>query len=421
MTAPERSRRAAPGPARFFVGPSSRARIPLVSNDHPRRPGRVRASRAVVAAAAIGLVCYGALRWAGAARYEDLARASDRARDALARARAENAMVWAPEELLAAESAWREAQTALRIEQVRWWPLPDADRVAPPLAQAEAQAEQATSAAADRRRSAEEAARAAIDEAGAAVTESAELSDAIHVGPDRRILLARARTALDESRVYLREEDFSTAALRAQQAVDLARQVRDHAAIVAARYSDGETVSRWQQWKRETIDWSRRTNRPALVVSKAEHLLTLYVGGRLLRTFRADMGFNWISDKSHAGDGATPEGRYRVVARKANGASIYYKALLLDYPNAEDRAQFSRARRTGELPPSAAIGGLIEIHGEGGRGRDWTKGCVAVTNSEMDELFRYAEVGTPVTIVGSETHGTIADIASRTRDAAGGR
>ncbi len=375
----------------------------------------------MIAAAAIGLAAYGALRWAGAARHEQLARASERAREALTRARAADAVVWAPEELLAAESAWREAQTALRVEQVRWWPLPDADRVEPFFAQAETQAGHAASAAEVRRRSADEAARSAIDAAGAAVSESAELADAIHVGADRRTLLARARTALAEGRVYLREEDFSTAALRARQAGDLARQVRDHAAVVAARYSDGETVSRWQQWTRETIDWSRRTNRPVIVVSKAEHLLSVYVGGRLVKTFRADMGFNWISDKTHAGDGATPEGRYRVVARKANGASIYYKALLLDYPNAEDRAQFSRARRTGELPASAAIGGLIEIHGEGGRGRDWTRGCVAVTNAEMDELFRYADVGTPVTVVGSETHGTIADIAARTRDAASGR
>ena len=226
--------------------------------------------------------------------------------------------------------------------------------------------------------------------------------------------LETLQAALDEARVYRREGDVGTATLRARQALDLAGQVRNHANEVAARYSDDETVARWQRWRQETIDWSRRTGRVAILVSKAEHALTLIVAGRPVKSFRADMGFNWIADKSHAGDGATPEGRYRVVSRKANGASIYYKALLLDYPNAEDRAQFSRSRRSGELPASAAIGGLIEIHGEGGRGRDWTRGCVAVTNHEMDELFRYVDVGTPVTIIGSDTHGAMAELTAGT-------
>jgi murein L,D-transpeptidase YafK len=126
------------------------------------------------------------------------------------------------------------------------------------------------------------------------------------------------------------------------------------------------------------------------------------------------MGFNWIADKSRADDGATPEGRYRVV--KANKLSLYHKALLLDYPNATDRAEFAMARRRGEMPLTAGIGGLIEIHGEGGRGRDWTRGCVAVTNADMDELFARVPIGTPVTIVGSDDYGPIADLAVKKRN-----
>ena len=131
-----------------------------------------------------------------------------------------------------------------------------------------------------------------------------------------------------------------------------------------------------------------------------------------------ELGFNWIADKVQEGDGATPEGRYRVVKRMDNLSSEYYKALLIDYPNAEDRAEFSRLRRRGELPPGARIGGLIEIHGSGGRKHDWTNGCVAVTNAEMDELFPRVTVGTPVTIIGSDSYGPIAEFANRqTRDA----
>jgi L,D-peptidoglycan transpeptidase YkuD (ErfK/YbiS/YcfS/YnhG family) len=53
------------------------------------------------------------------------------------------------------------------------------------------------------------------------------------------------------------------------------------------------------------------------------------------------------------------------------------------------------------VPANAGIGSLIEIHGEGGQGRDWTDGCVALSNSDMDRVFSHARVGTPVTIVGT--------------------
>ena len=55
----------------------------------------------------------------------------------------------------------------------------------------------------------------------------------------------------------------------------------------------------------------------------------------------------------------------------------------------------------GALPASANIGGMIEIHGDGGKGVDWTEGCIALKDNEMDTIFRYAVIGTPVTIVGS--------------------
>ena len=92
---------------------------------------------------------------------------------------------------------------------------------------------------------------------------------------------------------------------------------------------------------------------------------------------------------------ASPEGRYRITHELQR--SRYYKALRLDYPNDEDRSRYREARRRGLV--KASIGGLIEIHGEGGRGEDWTMGCVALANSDMDHLMRQVGVGTPVTIV----------------------
>jgi lipoprotein-anchoring transpeptidase ErfK/SrfK len=293
--------------------------------------------------------------------------------------------------------------------------VPDAAPVVALYTQSAQHAQDASTLSGDRRSSAEANAAALVAEAGAAVEASAALARTIHLGSARRTLLARAHSALTEASVYAREGDFGTATVRARHAIDLAAQVRDHAAAVAARYADAETVARWRRWHAETIAWSRREGRPAIIVAKEAHTLTLYVDGVAARTYRVDLGFNWIADKSHAGDGATPEGRYKVVARKANGASIYYKALLLDYPNQDDRVEFSQARRSGAVPSTASIGGLIEIHGEGGRGRDWTKGCVALTNAEIDELFARVGLGTPVTIVGSDNDGAIAELGGRRR------
>ena len=120
---------------------------------------------------------------------------------------------------------------------------------------------------------------------------------------------------------------------------------------------------------------------------------------RVVARYQADFGRNGLADKVHAGDGATPEGRYRVT--KKNGGSRYYKALMLDYPNLEDLAQYSEAKRKGLVPRGRGPGGLIEIHGNGGRESDWTDGCIALRNSDMDELFRTAGVGTPIIIVGA--------------------
>ena len=220
---------------------------------------------------------------------------------------------------------------------------------------------------------------------------------------------------LDEARAYQRAGDLETAAARARDAASLAEQASHRAAVLAARYADAETLERWQRWKSETIAWSRREGRAAIVVVKDVHLMTIFVGGEPAKSYTVELGFNWIADKLQEGDGSTPEGRYRVVARMAHLASDFYKALRIDYPNAEDRAAFSRARRRGEIPASARIGGLIEIHGGGGRQHDWTDGCVALTNPEMEDLFGRVSVGTPVTIVGSDTYGPIAEFADRNR------
>jgi len=155
----------------------------------------------------------------------------------------------------------------------------------------------------------------------------------------------------------------------------------------------------WAMWADETVGWSRRTGGVAILVRKIDRRCDVYRGGRLMKSYPAELGLRWMGYKMRRGDNATPEGQYHIT--KKNTASQYYKSLEINYPNDEDRSRFVRAKANGWIPKNSAIGGLIMIHGSGGQGKDWTAGCVALQNSDLDEVFRIAEVGTPVTIVGT--------------------
>lgn len=158
---------------------------------------------------------------------------------------------------------------------------------------------------------------------------------------------------------------------------------------------------KWQSWVQSTIAASAANKSYAFVVDKIKHKGFLYYNGKLTKEYDVEFGKNWIGDKLYAGDNATPEGRYQVTRKKSSRDSGYYKAMMLNYPNDEDRAEFAARRRSGQIPGSRGIGGLIEIHGNGGKGVDWTKGCVALTDDKIDELYSKLSVGSPVTIVGS--------------------
>jgi len=158
---------------------------------------------------------------------------------------------------------------------------------------------------------------------------------------------------------------------------------------------------KWQKWVQSTIAASASSKSYAFVVDKIKHKGFLYFNGKLTKEYDVEFGKNWIGGKLYAGDNATPEGRYVVTRKKNSRDSGYYKAMMLNYPNEEDRAEFAARRRSGQIPKSRGIGGLIEIHGNGGKGVDWTKGCVALSDDKIDELFNKLSVGSPVTIVGS--------------------
>jgi murein L,D-transpeptidase YafK len=135
----------------------------------------------------------------------------------------------------------------------------------------------------------------------------------------------------------------------------------------------------------------------SIVVEKAAHRLTLYHHGALVRSYLVALGQRPVGDKVRLGDMRTPEGLFHIEARNPN--SRYHLALRISYPDAEHRA---RASALGVSP-----GGDIMIHGlpdrqasvgAAHRDFDWTEGCIAVTNEEIEEIWGAVPVGTPIHI-----------------------
>ncbi len=135
-----------------------------------------------------------------------------------------------------------------------------------------------------------------------------------------------------------------------------------------------------------------------VLVFKSERRLELRSEGRTLRTYRIALGGEPVGHKIQEGDGRTPEGLYQLDWR--NSSSQFYKSIHISYPSDLDS---DRAVGMGVEP-----GGMIMIHGlpndyQPGRtdsyfARDWTNGCIAVRNDEMEEIWHAVDDGTPIMI-----------------------
>lgn len=135
-----------------------------------------------------------------------------------------------------------------------------------------------------------------------------------------------------------------------------------------------------------------------LIVLKSKRQLLAYSNAELLKTYTISLGGNPVGDKEFEGDKKTPEGTYTIFAK--NAYSSCHKNLGVSYPNKSDLEQ---AKRLGK-----PAGGDIKIHGLGNgvgfigkfqRWFDWTSGCIAVTDNEMDELFYAVKTGTTIEIM----------------------
>ncbi len=134
-----------------------------------------------------------------------------------------------------------------------------------------------------------------------------------------------------------------------------------------------------------------------VVVTKSKSIMALMRNGKVLRQYRIALGDRPEGHKLKEGDQRTPEGRYILDYKKSNSA--YYRAIHISYPNDEDKF---RASALGISP-----GGQIMIHGQNPNSSltpqeaqkfNWTDGCIAITNQQMDELWGSIEPGTPIEI-----------------------
>jgi murein L,D-transpeptidase YafK len=134
-----------------------------------------------------------------------------------------------------------------------------------------------------------------------------------------------------------------------------------------------------------------------VVVFKKERAMQLLSRGKVIRTYKVALGGEPIGAKSRQGDHKTPEGVYVLDSRNAH--SRFYKSIHISYPSAHDRAT---ARENGVSP-----GGDVFVHGlpkgygwvgASHRAKDWTDGCIAVTNEEIDEIWLSVRDGTPIEI-----------------------
>lgn len=209
--------------------------------------------------------------------------------------------------------------------------------------------------------------------------------------------LTRAEIAAKEADLLLQNEKYRILPDKLALIDSHIGQAVDALFSVLARYADGTQVETWRIWAEETIAESRKKGATAIIVNKLERTLTLYKKGGAVAVHKIGLGKYGLSDKLYAGDEATPEGKYRVV--KKNPKSRFHRALLINYPNEEDKKHFLQAKKKGLIPPGAGIGGLIEIHGGGID--SLTNGCIGVEDDVIEKLFPEVSVGTPVTIIGS--------------------
>lgn len=137
-------------------------------------------------------------------------------------------------------------------------------------------------------------------------------------------------------------------------------------------------------------------------IDKSDHTLSLFADETLIKTYGVALGWGGPGPKQFEGDAKTPVGTYRVTGRIPG---LFHQFLVVSYPNDEDRARYAALKKSGEVPAGRGVGHGIGIHGVGDpklagvhKETDWTLGCVALDDQEIDEIAKLVRDGTRIVI-----------------------
>jgi len=152
-----------------------------------------------------------------------------------------------------------------------------------------------------------------------------------------------------------------------------------------------------------TSDKQKDENEVTLVrIDKSDHKLELLAGSRVVKTYKVAIGIGGMGPKQFEGDMTTPVGRYQVTTRFR---PLFHQFIGVSYPNDNDRARYAELKRQGKVPEGRGVGHGIGIHGVGSRKlsgvhkqEDWTHGCIAMDDEEIDEFGSLVSEGTPIEI-----------------------
>ena len=140
-----------------------------------------------------------------------------------------------------------------------------------------------------------------------------------------------------------------------------------------------------------------------IIIDKSDYELQVYDDEGWYATYPVVFGNKDLGDKLMEGDKRTPEGTFKIISKRPH--EKWHKMLMLDYPTKESWARFNQRKADGQIPRSAKIGGGIAIHGTWPNDdlvvddfTNWTQGCIALKNEDLDELEAFLPIGTKVMI-----------------------
>ena len=322
-----------------------------------------------------------------------------KAREKISEAKAANASVYSKTTFKNANQAYDSAMFYWNIENERFFLFRNYEKVRSFTKQAEELAASSMNQASSNENKVKAGVIGKIADAKNKVKAFHEFFENIPQTDHIRKQFNKGKLLLNEAQLSYEKADYNLARQKIDSATVLIEKSYKESYKILSTYFN--SFPKWQAWVESTIELSRKNRTYCIVVDKIARECLLYHNGKLIERYEADLGKNWIGDKMQQGDYTTPEGIYRITDKKQGSRTQYHKALLINYPNDDDKARFAANKKNGSINARKSIGNLIEIHGHGGKGADWTEGCVALSNSDMDDLYSKCSVGTTVTIVGS--------------------